>query len=361
MLRNLMLVNCLWILYNCTQKPQSTLVIQKKINETVYASGNIESSNQYQVVGLVSGYIKKITISEGDKVFKNQTILEIANEGGKIALKNAELNRDFSNIYQNKNKIKELKIALNTAKSKWLNDSIQLKRKKKLVENNIITSSEYESFEIVSLVSKSNYESTSLQLEDLLKQLKLNDELGKGNYAQSSKLYNDYTIKSEVNGIVYSILKKTGELVTPQTPIAIIGGEKNYVLKLQVDEYDITKIQLHQKVKIKLDSYRGDVFNAYITKISPIMNEKSKTFTIEAQFEKQPPVLYPNLTVEANIIIKTNPKALLIPREFLFNERYVFKKDGVKIRIKTGIKDLKYVEVLAGLKNNEEIIVPNEK
>ena len=157
MLRNFMLVNCLWILYNCTQKPQSTLVIQKKINETVYASGNIESSNQYQVVSLVTGYIKKITISEGDKVFKNQTILEIANEGGRIALKNAELNRDFTNIHQNKNKIKELKIALNTAKSKWLNDSIQLKRKKKLVENNIITSSEYESFEIASLVSKSNY------------------------------------------------------------------------------------------------------------------------------------------------------------------------------------------------------------
>ena len=360
MLRSFILINCVWVFCFCTQQPESTKVIQKKINETVYASGNVESFNQYQVISLVSGYIKKININEGDRVSKNQTIIEIANEGGEIALNNAKLNRDFSNFNQNKNKIKELKIALNTAKAKWINDSIQLKRKKYLVENNVISSSEFENFEIACIASKANFVSQTLQLEDLLKQLKLNDELGKSNYHQSSKLINDYNIKSDITGIVFSLLKKTGELVTPQTPIAIIGGEKNYLLKLQVDEYDITKIKLGQKIKVKLDSYRGSSFDAYVSKISPIMNEKSKTFTIEAQFVQQPPILYPNLTLEANIIIHTNPSALLIPREFLMNDTYVFLKNGEKKKITTGIMDLKYVEVLDGLKKNDEIIIPNE-
>ena len=90
------------------------------------------------------------------------------------------------------------------------------------------------------------------------------------------------------------------------------------------------------------------------------MNEKTKTFTIEAKFINQPLVLYPNLTLEANIIIKTNPKAILIPREYLFEDQFVYLKDGQKKKVKTGIKDLKYVEITNGLAENTEIIIPNE-
>jgi len=360
MIRITLLFLSVWIFCFCKNQPQSTKVIQRKINETVYASGNIETNNQYQVIAQITGYIAKINIHEGEKVSKNQTIIEIKNESSEIALKNANLNREFTNLDQNKNKIKELKLTLNSAKTKWINDSIQLKRKKYLAENNIIAENELENFEIVCLASKANYTSLTLQLEDLLKQLKLNEEIGKNNYLQSKKSNNDYKIKSEINGVVYSILKKAGELVTPQTPLAIIGAEKNYILKLQVDEYDITKIKLAQKIKVKLDSYRGKCFDAFVTKISPIMNEKSKTFTIEAQFQTNPAVLYPNLTLEANIIIKTNPSALLIPREYLQNDSFVILKNGVKKKIKTGIMDLKFVEVINGLNKNDEIIIPNE-
>ena len=195
-------------LYSCTHSTKSTKVKIKKINETVYASGNIESSNQYQVISLVSGYIKSINVEEGEKVSKNQTIVELNNDGSLISLKSAELNRDFANFDHNKNKIKELKFAISSAKSKWINDSIQLKRRHNLVLNNIIAESEYENFEVLASSSKYNYTSLLLQLEDLTKQLKLNDQLGKRNFDQSSKLVKDYKIKSDIDGVVYSILKK---------------------------------------------------------------------------------------------------------------------------------------------------------
>lgn len=360
MCKKIILLSFIFLLFNCTHTTISTKVVLKKINETVYASGNIESDNQYQVFSLTSGYIKSINMEEGEKVSKNQTIIELENDGSIIALKSAELNRNFTDISQNKNKIKELKFALNTAKSKWINDSIQLKRRQNLLGNNIISQSEFENFEIIATTSKSNYTSLILQLEDLTKQLKLNDQLGKRNYDQSSKMVKDFKIKSDIDGVVYSIFKKSGELVTPQMPIAIIGGYQNYLLKLQVDEYDITKIKLGQLIKVKLDSYKGKVFEAIVTKISPFMNEKTKTFTIEGKFVNQPEVLYPNLTLEANIIINTNPKALLIPREYLFDDHFVFLKNGTRKRVKTGIMDLKYVEVTKGLANNTEIIIPNE-
>lgn len=360
MLKSILIISILFIFCGCGHAPISTKVVERKINETVYASGNIESSNQYQVISLVSGYIHKINIEEGNLVRKGQNMIELANDGGLIALKSAELNRNFSDLKQNKNKIKELKFSINTAKVKWKNDSIQLKRKKILVEHNVISENDFENFEVMALSSKASYTSLLLQLEDLQKQLKLNDELGKRNFDLSNKQLKDFNIKSEIDGVVFTILKKEGELVTPQTPIAIIGSDNKYILKLQVDEYDITRIKLGQLIKVKLDSYKGQVFDAKVSKISLFMNEKTKTFTIEGRFINQPTTLYPNLTLEANIIIKSNPKALLIPREYLFNDYYVYLKNGSKKKITTGIMDLKYVEIKKGLQRNDEIIIPNE-
>jgi hypothetical protein len=54
-----------------------------------------------------------------------------------------------------------------------------------------------------------------------------------------------------------------------------------------------------------MDSYKGDVFEAHVDKIVPIMVVRSRTFKIEAHFIKAPSKLYPNLTAEANIIIQT--------------------------------------------------------
>ena len=103
-------------------------------------------------------------------------------------------------------------------------------------------------------------------------------------------------------------------MVNPQTPLATIGDAFIFLLEMQIDEYDVAKVKLGQKVLLTMDSYKNEVFEARVSKINPMMNERSKSFTIEAEFIKQPSVLYPNLTAEANIIIQVKQNALTIPR-----------------------------------------------
>lgn len=92
---------------------------------------------------------------------------------------------------------------------------------------------------------------------------------------------------------------------------------------MQVDEYDIARIQTGQKIVLNLDSYKGLVFEAVVTKINPIMNERLRSFTVEAGLITKPSALYPNLTTEANIIIQTKERALLIHRNYLIDESFV--------------------------------------
>ena len=49
MLFTFILLNCFWMLCNCSQQPTTTKVLRKKINETVYASGNIDSNSRPRV------------------------------------------------------------------------------------------------------------------------------------------------------------------------------------------------------------------------------------------------------------------------------------------------------------------------
>ena len=97
-------------------------------------------------------------------------------------------------------------------------------------------------------------------------------------------------MKSEINGTLYQLYKKQGELVTSQSPLALLGSNKNFVLEMQVDEYDIFKIKAQQLVLVTLDSYKGKVFEARVSSISPMMNEASKTFLVEANFVHPPEI-----------------------------------------------------------------------
>ena len=109
-----------------------------------------------------------------------------------------------------------------------------------------------------------------------------------------------------------------------------------------------------------MESYKGKVFEAVVTKINPIMNERSKTFIIEAEFIQQPEILYPNITFEASIVMNTKNKAMLIPRNYVLNDSIVIKSDGEKVIVKTGLKDYQKIEIVSGISANDELIKPSE-
>ena len=130
------------------------------------------------------------------------------------------------------------------------------------------------------------------------------------------------------------------------------------MLELQVDEYDVEKIKPGQKLLLTMDSYKNKVFEATVTRIIPFMSDRTRSFTVEAAFVTRPPVLYPNLTVEANIVIQTKEKAITIPTDYLLNDSLVILPSGEKKKVVTGLKDYRKVEIISGLTAADEIVKP---
>jgi multidrug efflux pump subunit AcrA (membrane-fusion protein) len=354
------IISALLLFISCSKEKESILVSASNITEVVYASGKVKAVDQYNVYSTVNGVLQNIFVNVGDDIQKGQTLLEIDNVTSELNTENARINLDLSaeNNRKGSDKIQEIELNVNLALEKLQLDSSLFFRQKKLWEQNIGTQLELEQKKLAYNNSTINYQTSQKRLSQLKTQLQ--NELKRANvtYDINKKLFSDYSIKSSVNGKVYDILKERGELVSPQTPLAVIGKADTFLLELSVDENDIIKISLGQKVLVTMDSYKGQVLEAVVDKIYPIMNERSRTFIVEAHFINPPKKLFPNLSAEANIIIQVKKNTITIPNNYIIDGKYVLVEDNKKREIKTGLKDYQKVEVLKGLKENETIYKP---
>lgn len=346
-------------IFSCGKSEENILFPEKKsLTESVYASGLVKAKYQYEAFTLASGPIEEIYVLEGDTVKAGTPILKIFSEREKLGKENAQLSQSYADLKSNQGRIRDLELSIALAKSKKENDSLLLVRQKNLWAQGIGSAVDLEQRELSFQNSKTSHESALLRFQDLKREIEFNSKSASKTLAISDALLGEYILTSKIDGVVYSILKENGEMVSAQTPLAVIGSAGDFILELQVDEYDISKVELNQVVMVTMDSFKDQVFEAKVTRIYPIMNSQSKSFTIEAIFSKAPPKLYPNLTLEANIVTQVKDKTLVIPRNYLWLEDRVITETGDTIPVKVGIKTYQYAEILEGIDEKTPLILP---
>jgi multidrug efflux pump subunit AcrA (membrane-fusion protein) len=348
------------MIIGCKNKVVTVRPVEEKITESVYASGIVKSKDQYQVYASANGVVDNLLVEEGDLVKRGEVLMRLKNTTARLNTENALLAANYAATSSNTEKLRDLQNVIQLAKIKMQNDSSLLERQRNLWKLDIGTRNELERMELAWRNSLTSYEAAKLKYADLQKQISFQDKQAQKNVSITKSIAADFMVKSETDGKVYSLLVTNGEMVNVQSPVAIIGSGTNFMLELQVDEYDIARIKKNQQVLISMDSYKGAVFEGVVIEINPLMNERSKSFTVEADFITPPPALFPNLTCEANIVIQSKDKALIIPRNYLLDGDYVLMKNNEKRKVVTGLKDYQKVEIVKGLTATDVIRKPEE-
>lgn len=352
------LVGFVLLLIACGKKEETILPTEGPITESIYASGILKSQDQYQAFVTVNGIIEHILVKEGDVVRVGQPILQLSSETQKMSTENAQIAANFADKAANQGKLNEAQNVIETSFQKFKLDSSIYARQKNLWAQQVGTRIDLEQKEMAFQNSKTNYLSSIQRYRDLKRQISFSADQSKKSVEISSHLQQDFTLRSKMNGVVFSISKNKGELVSPQMPIAVIGNPEAFGLEMQVDENDILQLSLGQRIIVRLDSYKNEVFEAAVTKIYPYMNERSKTFLVEAKFSKAPKKLFPFMNFEANIILQTKEKALLVPRNYLIGDSLITLKGGEKRKVKIGLKDFQQAEIIQGLTKTDELVKP---
>ncbi|GEO22058.1 efflux RND transporter periplasmic adaptor subunit [Cyclobacterium qasimii] len=344
-------------LLSCSSENESITPQIKDITESVYASGFIKSKNQYEVFGKSSGIIEKIFVTEGMQVKKGDPIFQLDNENSKIATENARLASAAADYSLNKDKLLDAEKAILLAEKKLANDSLIFQRQKNLWDKSIGTRIDLEQKELNFENSKQSLASARTNYAELKRQVKLSSDQSKNNLEIAKILEGDFIVRSEVDGVVYKINKEVGDLINGSVAAAVIGAA-DFIIELNIDEFDIVKIKKGQQAFIRMDSYKSEVFEAKIIAIDPMMNIRTRSFQAEAVFTKNPAELFPNLTVEANILIHTQQNALTIPRNYLVNDTTVMLEGGALQKVDVGLMDYDLVEIKAGINENTRLELP---
>jgi HlyD family secretion protein len=350
-----------FILISCFKKELTETQPKKgDVTESVYASGIVKAENQYIVYSTVNGVLQTINVEVGQTITEGQALFQIESDKANLNTENAQLAYQLSKQDNNyiRDKISEMETKVQAAKDKLALDLSIYNRNKNIKKYNIISEVDYERIELAYKNSNSNYEAAVKQLAQLKSQLQNDQTRNSINLKISQKTKSDYTIKSAFYGELFDVLVKKGSMVTIQTPLAIIGKKNSYLLELEVDENDMVRVKLGQTMLVSLDSYKGKVFEATVDKIYPIMDERSRTFKIEAHFINTPQQLYPNLTAEANIVIKIRKDVITIPKSYLIDGEYVLVNKDEKRKVKVGLSDYQNAEILSGLTVDETIYLP---
>lgn len=350
----------LLLLVGCGSKSETIHPKTQNISSSVYASGTIKSKSQYQAVPLVAGIIQTIFVDDGDLVKKGQLLFKIDNKTQLINEENAALSASYYDLSSNQDKLEDARNSIQLAREKLKTDSLLYVRQLNLFNQNVISKVELEQKELAYQSSQNALSNALIRYSDLKRQINFSAKQAKNNLALSSKSASDFEIRSDIDGRVYSVLVEKGDLVGPQVPLAVLGSTDNFILEMQVDEYDIAKVNLNMRVLITMDSYKGQVFEAKVTKINPLMNERSKTFIVEAIFTKAPKRVFPNTSFEANIVLESKKKVLTIPRTYLLKGDSVLLTNGKKVKVNIGLRDFELVEILSGLKQEDEIMLETE-
>ena len=165
---------------------------------------------------------------------------------------------------------------------------------------------------------------------------------------------------------------KEGDRASSGTPIAEIPDLSQMRVELRLEEVDRGKLQIGQKIRIKVDAIPDKEFSAQLDWISPIaaiawrgMGLTEKTFPARATLKNLDPRLRPGMSASADIIIESIPDSLLIPikASFMHNGKpavWVQHGQSFSIRpIEAGKRNDTDLIVLKGLRAGETVTLEN--
>lgn len=382
-----------------TEEKSYAEVTKGTISKEVSTTGLVEPNEEVEIKCEASGEIISIYYDISDAVKEGDLLVELDPEdeqrnveqaqvslnSSKARLKQAELEYTQNETQLKHNEIK-LQAEIVSAQSLATDRRSKESRMKNLYEQQTVSKENWESSETEAIQAETSLTKAKIALDDLeidRQQLKIQketiilaqlqvktDEIELDDMQQRLE---DTKVYAPMNGVISDRLVQVGSIISSPTNnvsggstlMSIADLSKIYVLA-SVDESDIGKIQVGQRVIATVDSYADKSFHGFVRRIATKGSSTSSVVTFEVKIEikdKNKNLLKPGMTSSITVIVDKHEQALLLPTEAVQYEgtkTYVYQeRDGKKEKteVTTGLSDGFKTEILQPLKTGDEVLI----
>jgi HlyD family secretion protein/macrolide-specific efflux system membrane fusion protein len=170
-----------------------------------------------------------------------------------------------------------------------------------------------------------------------------------------------------------------GEVVTPGVQATFEGKAlltvsdlSMLIVKADLNQIDVAKVKMGQKVTVTLDALPGKTYEAEITKIAPAsITPKDKqvdVFPVEATLVKADGNIKPGMTADVRIHIEKKEHVIALPIEAVVKEngkQYVQKVVAApngrqktdKVEVKVGARNDRELEIVSGINEGDKVLI----
>lgn len=366
---------------------------KRTIVEKVSASGTVQPEKEVKISPDVPGEIIELHVKEGDSVKNGQLLIKLRPDNFEAALSRSEavLNQQQANYA-------DAKARLARAQAQFIQTEASYERNKGLHNDGVISDADFEQAEANYQIAKQDLESARQSAEAAryaVKSARASVDEARENLSRTS-------VFAPVGGIVSKLSVEQGERVVGTSQMAgtemlRIADLSQMEVRVDVNENDIIRIAMGDTAIIDVDaySYMEKTFEGVVTAIANSAKDKTSQESV-TEFEVRIRLMNdsyedliskeskypfrPGMTASVEIITERKENVLSVPlsavttrqiqsdtvqatSSSLLNEEnlsevvFTFEEGAVRqTKVKTGISDFDFIEIIEGLAAGEEVV-----
>ena len=357
---------------------QTVRAERQEIHTGVVTNGMAEPISYQDARAEIEGEVTQVLVHEGDSVRRGQKIAElnlrrIASEieTARAALTEAESQLSLLRQGGTELELREMRARREAAQREHDQTAKLVAENARLVERGAIARIE---------LDQARQRLTKLEADLALLDQKISDrtvpeEITQGEArVQSASAALDLAqsrlrstaVLSPLEGVVYSAPARPGDYLRSGDLVARVGDLRRIRVKVFVDEPDLGRVTVGQKVVLRWEGLPGREWRGQVEQLPSEIKELNSRRVGEVTCTLDNPghELLPNMNLDVEILTETRELALVVPRETVFgtgSARHVLVvSDGMLVRrpVVIGLIGPTRTEITSGLEDGEAVVLP---
>jgi len=359
-------------------------VQRRDLIKAVLATGRVEPLARVSIMSRASGILNELYVDDGDRVTPGQVLADLdreqleAQHRENVGAKSAATAR----LKAAEARLAEARVRVGDPELEFAKR--EEARLKDLHESGSASLNELDDAELAVAVVEyriRQIEASIPVLDAEVAQAEAGIESADAAVERTATALREATIRSPIEGIVLKREKEVGDGISSiltaggnATPLMTLGDLSAMFVEAQVDEVDVGKVYVGMTALIEVDAYRGQPFMGKIQRIAPggtVDNNGIVTFEVRISVEDPEQRLRVDMTANTRLVLEDRPSTLALPHKALQRDRtgqWIAQRvvRGIEpsiepITVQIGVTDGLMTEILDGLTEGDEIVLPAER
>ena len=182
--------------------------------------------------------------------------------------------------------------------------------------------------------------------------------------SRPGQIYSESPVVSTIGGTILQAPVRRGDTVSTQTAVYVVGDLSSLMVETFIPERFSNAARRGLAALVMLEALPGEVFNAVVAEISPVLDPASRTLRIRLLFTGNADArIKSGMFATISLVTNTHRDVPVIPRGAIINTYgswIVFVADENNIvsrrEITLGLENEELIEVIQGLETGELVV-----